>query len=284
MTALGVADALEAVGAIRVLAEPLDHPEGVAVGPDRAVWAGGEAGQLYRVDPADGAVEQVAQLDGWLLGLCVDASGRIYACADHRVWRHDPRDGTTDEYCAAGAGRRNALANFPVFDADGTLYVSDSGAEDPGVPEGRILVVPPGGGDAEVLDLPPLAFANGLALDPDGVLYVAESHIGRISRVVDGALEEVVRLPGTFPDGLALDAEGGLLVSCFQPNLILRIDLATGVRTTVASDWSGMSLLSPTNVAFHGPEQRRLLVATICGVVLREIELPWRGQTLHYPG
>ena len=32
-----------------VFAEGLDHPECVAVHPDGTIWAGGEAGQIYRI-------------------------------------------------------------------------------------------------------------------------------------------------------------------------------------------------------------------------------------------
>jgi len=36
---------------IDVYAEGLDHPECIAVHPDGSVWAGGEAGQIYRIAP-----------------------------------------------------------------------------------------------------------------------------------------------------------------------------------------------------------------------------------------
>ena len=45
-----------ATGNIQELVDGLDHPEGVAYDPDAdVVWAGGEAGQLYRVELADRA-------------------------------------------------------------------------------------------------------------------------------------------------------------------------------------------------------------------------------------
>ena len=42
-----------------VFASGLDHPECCAFDRDGNLWAGGEAGQLYRIDPA-GKVETVA--------------------------------------------------------------------------------------------------------------------------------------------------------------------------------------------------------------------------------
>lgn len=49
------------MSAVRTLATGLDHPEGIALGPDGLLYAGGEAGQVYRADPATGDVEQIAK-------------------------------------------------------------------------------------------------------------------------------------------------------------------------------------------------------------------------------
>src|SRR5690349_19743286 len=74
------------------LAEGLDHPEGVAAGPDGAIFAGGEAGQVYKVQ-ADGTWEQIASVDGFALGLALDGDSNIYVCENtsHTVKRvgHD---------------------------------------------------------------------------------------------------------------------------------------------------------------------------------------------------
>jgi hypothetical protein len=42
----------------------LDHPEGVALGPDGKVYAGGEGGQVYRIDYASRHVETYADTGG----------------------------------------------------------------------------------------------------------------------------------------------------------------------------------------------------------------------------
>ena len=62
--------------------EGLDHPEGVAWGPDGYVYAGGEAGQIYRINLDDGHFTEIANTGGFVLGLCLDGAGNIYAC-DH---------------------------------------------------------------------------------------------------------------------------------------------------------------------------------------------------------
>ena len=57
----------------------LDHPECITRGPDGMIYAGGEAGQVYRVT-LDGKHEQVGTTDGFALGLCLDAARNVYVC------------------------------------------------------------------------------------------------------------------------------------------------------------------------------------------------------------
>ena len=86
-------------GPFAILAEDLDHPEGVAWSPDGVLFAGGEAGQIYEVT-LDGDVRQVATTSGSLLGLALDGDGRIYACDCDRceVVRVDLRTGAAERY------------------------------------------------------------------------------------------------------------------------------------------------------------------------------------------
>ena len=83
---------------VAVFAEGLDHPEGIAWGPDGYAYAGGEAGQLYRIDMVRREATQFAVVaGGFILGLALDAANNIYACdmgeperpADHPRRRGD---------------------------------------------------------------------------------------------------------------------------------------------------------------------------------------------------
>src|SRR4051794_24582783 len=64
---------------VSVLAEGLDHPECVAWGQDGYVYAGGEAGQIYRIG-LDGQLTEFASTGGFTLGICLDGDGNIYTC------------------------------------------------------------------------------------------------------------------------------------------------------------------------------------------------------------
>src|SRR5713101_2239676 len=67
--------------ATEVLVDGLDHPEGVAWDPAAGIlWAGGEDGQLYRVDVDARTFEEVARAPGFVLGLTVDGRGRVVVC------------------------------------------------------------------------------------------------------------------------------------------------------------------------------------------------------------
>jgi gluconolactonase len=265
------------------------HCEGIATGPDGMLWAGDETGRLFRIDPASGAFDEVADVGGYAVGLCCDGAGFVYVCVYDRgaVVRVDPEDGRVETYCETVEGGPLRRPNWNLFAPDGTMYVSDSCEDDVRFLDeksGRVVAVPPGGGDASLLPLPPIGYSNGMALGLDGALYVAETFIDpRVLVVRDGDVSVYVELPRTVPDGLAFDEEGGLFVSMFQPNLILRIPPGGGEPETVVDDWTGNRLLTPTNLAFYGPDRRKLAIASLCGYVVYRMDTPWRGLPLAYP-
>src|SRR5437764_41890 len=60
----------------------LDHPECVAVHPDGSVWAGGEAGQIYRISSNGKRMEQVADTGGFVLGIAFTPDASWMAICD----------------------------------------------------------------------------------------------------------------------------------------------------------------------------------------------------------
>ena len=251
----------------------LDHPECVIWDPDeRCLLAGGEDGQLYRVALDGSSVDLIAHRKGaFFLGLALDGGGAVYACdiTSGSVLRIT-RDGDITTY-----GDRVGTPNYPAFDADGTLYVTRSGTHYGH--DGGIVRIRPGGPTEPVPLERPLAFANGLALAGDD-LYVVESDASRVVRVPahGGDPETVVELPGTVPDGLAFDVEGGLWITCYQPNRIYRL-AADGELELVADDPGGWVLPMPTNLCFAGDDLTTVVAACLGGWCLVAFDAPWRG-------
>ena len=100
---------MASISDLYVIASGLDHPEGVATGPDGTLWAGGEAGQVYRIDSEAGTATEVANTGGFVLGIAHDAAGRLYLCDAGRqaILRVDPRSGESASGATPPAGRRS---------------------------------------------------------------------------------------------------------------------------------------------------------------------------------
>jgi gluconolactonase len=240
------------------LSDPqLDHPEGVAVHPDGSVWCGGERGQIFRLDPDGTSIEEVASTGGFALGMAFDRAGDLFVCdlKHAAVFRLEVSSGRVERLSEGAPDRAFLIPNYPAFDHEGRLYVSDShrfGTPGPGVfriePDGR----------TELWYDRDVTFANGLALAADGTsLYVAETFASNVFRIPireDGSpseREEVAHVPGSLPDGLAFDVDGNLYVGCYEPSHVLRVD-RTGNVEVLWHDVTAHTLAHPTNVAFRG--------------------------------
>lgn len=252
---------------LETFAHGLDHPEGIALAPDGHLYVGGEAGQLYRIGH-DGTAEQLLTTDGFLLGIAADGASRIYACDQVKkaVWRIDPSSGSMEVYSSGSPDRPMRLPNWASFDAFGNLYVTDSG--DWKGRNGLVWVVWPGGvtkvWTEQVADFP-----NGCAVAPDGsAVYVLESTPGRLNEIPiepdgsAGTKRVLLELPGTVPDGVAIEADGSFLIACYRPDVIYRWSHARGLET-LAEDPEGTTIGAPTNLVFVGDDLTEWVVPNI---------------------
>ena len=162
-----------------IFATGLDHPECCAFARNGDLWAGGEAGQVYRID-ATGKATEVANLGRFCGGLAFSPQDELFVCAPgigvvlvHRSGRHEI-------FAESTAGRTLICPNYPVFDRAGNLYVSDSG--DWKGHNGRLVRLAPDGSGIELT--PIFGYANGLALTEDERhLYMVESDTDSVFRI-----------------------------------------------------------------------------------------------------
>ena len=277
---------MRALDDFETLATGLDHPEGVAVGPDGSLFAGGEAGQIYRVG-LDGALDEFASTGGFIYGMAVAGSGDVFACdfGNAAVMRISTKSEITT-YSNGTAERPMRVPNFAAFDGGGNLYVTDSGewGEDDGV----VYRIAPGGA-TEVWTEATRRFPNGCCLTAGGeALLVVESHGRAVVRVPieddgrAGRPEPIVDLSGSQPDGIALAEDGTMFVGCYRPDRIYRIRPGGPVEV-FADDPDGVVLNQPANVAFSGPNLDRLVVSSLGGWSLVAAPAGVRGLPLRYP-
>jgi gluconolactonase len=271
--------------AFETVVADLDHPEGVALGPDGALYAGGEAGQVYRI--ADGEARQIASTGGFLYGVTLDAASNVYACdfGNAAVKRIAP-DGNVSTYSSGAAERPMAVPNFAAFDDEGSLYVTDSGEW--GRDDGVVYRVGPDRQTVVWCDAVP-KFPNGCCLSKDGgSLLVVESRGRRVVQIPiaedgsAGAPRDAADLTGSQPDGIALAEDGTMFVGCYRPDRIWWID-GDGRAETWAEDADGVVLNQPANVAFFGPALDRIAVSSLGGWSIVAADAGVRGLPLRYP-
>src|SRR5688500_2902898 len=109
-----------------IFANGLDHPECLAFDRDGFMWAGGEAGQVYRIDPA-GRVEQVATLGTFNGGVAVAPDDSVFICNPATGIVRLRRDGSHELFASHAGDQKLVSPNFGLFDRAGNYWVTDSG-------------------------------------------------------------------------------------------------------------------------------------------------------------
>lgn len=266
----------------RSFAEGLDHPEGLAFDADGYLWAGGELGQIYRID-ARGRVKEIARLGGFCLGLTFSKKQELFVCNFKRAaLLHLNRKGRVLG-CIERVGNRKLITpNFSVFDSEGNLYFSDSGEWDKA--NGCVYRLR-ANGRAELF-AGPFAFANGMSLSADEkTLYVVQTqrdNVMRIPILADGrAGRPRVYASGlaNIPDGAVLDVEGNLFVTTYATHSVYRI-APDGRVSVFARDPSATMLAAPTNAAFGGNNFDEMYFANLNRWHICMVKTGVRGQLL----
>lgn len=268
--------------AFQTFCDGLDHPEGLAFDNEGSLWAGGELGQIYKIDPY-GTLQEVVRLGGFCLGLTFSSEQDLWVCNSglHQLMRVD-RSGRVLSTIESVGGVPLKTPNFSVFDRAGNLYFTDSGLWDQA--NGYVYRIRPNG-EAERF-AGPFAFANGLALSADDRwLFVVESQRDSVVRIrirEDGSAGDAeIYASGLerIPDGLAFDAAGNLYVTCYASDCIYRVNPHREIHL-LAFDPEGTRIARPTNAAFGGPHFDDLYVANLGRWHISRVHLGVPGQRL----
>ena len=242
-------------------------------------------GRVFRIDTA-GAWSLVAEYDGEPNGMkFVDARTLLITDYKNGLMRIDVTTGQVTPHLQRRNSERFKGVNDLVFDTRGNLYFTDQGQTGLHDPTGRLYRLRPDGQlDLMLANVPS---PNGVALSPDGkLLYLAVTRgncVWRVPLLPDGSVAKVSQFFTSYgpsgPDGLAVDAEGRLLVA--NPGLGYVWVLNTRAEPVIVL--RGKSGASLTNLAFGGPGRRSVFVTdSTHGRILRA-DLDVAGMPIHVP-
>jgi gluconolactonase len=268
------------IESFEIVASGLDHPECCAFDRDGHLWAGGEAGQIYRIDPT-GETETVANLGGFCAGLAFSPDDReLLVCVAGVGLVSVTKKGEHRVFATHAGNHEIVAANYPLFDRRGRLYVTDSGTW---MKQNGYILCFDASGRGKVA-AGPFGYANGLALCVDErTLYMVESDSDSVFRFeidAHGLLTSRqlhASQVGRFPDGLAIDIDGNLYACCYASDEIWRISTA-GEKTLLAHDHWGILLGRPTNLAFGGGNFDEVFVANLGRSTITRAKLGIRGR------
>lgn len=263
----------------------LDHPECVTTGPDGTLYAGGEAGQIYRISRDGKKLETIANTGGFILGVAVSPDGKsVFACdlVKKAIWKLELSSRTLSLFADQVEGKPISIPNHLAFDRQGNLYVTDSGAFRK--VNGRVLKFD-ANGNGTVWHEGPFNFANGIAIGPDDAVYVVSTWLSGVERVEvkpngsAGKRSVYAKLKQALPDGLAFDAKGNLYITCYTPARIYKVTPKREI-TILIEDWEAHMLSNPTNITFGGEKFDQLFAANLGRWHLTSIDVRSRGLGL----
>jgi sugar lactone lactonase YvrE len=219
--------------------------------------------RVMRVKPGAGAAEIVAPLEGRPSGMDFFPDGRLLVAGaiDRKLWW--VIDGRT-ELAADLSMHTSGLLNDMIVDAQGRAWIGDTGfnlAAGGRERPGTLFSWSPEEGVRRAAEN--IRFPNGLAITPDGrTLYLAETFASAITAFdlsPDGTLSNRrihAQLEGR-PDGMCLDADGGLWVALLWNQAFHRIGRDGNVTHRLAFEHE-----RTVSCVLGGPERRTLFLGT----------------------
>ena len=282
---------------VTIAATGFKGPEGVTVDREGNVYGGGTDGVIRKLS-ADGKVTEFARTGGRPAGMALDRQGNLFVCDVGKpgMLKITPK-GEVSLFADQVGTLKLTLPNFPVFDAEGNLYVSNSTdhvlssieevmaeIRNP-VPKGALVRLRPDGRGEVVAT--GLYFANGTAIDPkEEAVYVLQSTQNNCARIAmrkdgtHGKPEVYGENLGGLPDGMAFDAEGYLIITLPMINRLVVVD-PKGKLSVLLDDPEGKKTKGPTNCAFGGSRFDDLYIAHLEADHVAKVHLGHRGHPLY---
>lgn len=255
-----------APGALRTIVDGLSFPEGPRWHDGRLYFSDFFTHRVAATD-LDGTVETICEVPQQPSGLGWDPEGRllIVSMLDRRLLRLEA-DGslrTVADLSAHATGPCNDM----VVDASGRAYVGNFGFDRHAGEAERSTVlvrVDPDGATHVVDD--DVLFPNGSVISEDGrTLIVGETLRRQLTAwtiTPDGGLRDKRVWASTgahFPDGICLDAEGGVWVADPRGDAVVRFLEGGEITDVVPSERGCFAAM------LGGPEGRTLFVLTSTG-------------------
>jgi gluconolactonase len=250
-------------------------PNGIATGPDGALYVCNNGGGAYDGTPS------------WM------STGPASDYKNGSIQRIDPKTGETRVLYSECNGHKLSAPNDIVFDKQGGFYFTDLGKRyahqrDHG---GLYYALPDG---SKLVELAyPLLTPNGVGLSPDEkTVYFADTESSRLFAfdiLSPGVVKKepfpapyggrlVCGLPGFQRfDSLALEASGNICVATLVTGYITVISPAGAVVRQVK-----MPDVYPTNICFGGPDLRTAYVTLSASGRLAAMPWPEPGLKLNF--
>ncbi len=286
------------IGAFSRTANGVARPEDIIVTPDGRVLVSDARSAVAEI-LADGSIRRFGAAGGEPNGIDIAPDGTVLIAnfSTGALQRLDLVSGHVKTVIDHAGGRALTAVNYPLVDSHGAIWVSCSTQTDPalaiatGVADGYIVRLDPNGDATLVAE--GIAFPNCMTFDDaERYLYVVRSALSDVARFevrpdnnlgpaerygpvlgdrrVDEFGEEMLSAFGQpdvlarwgLTDGCAFDAEGNLWVTVMSANRIVAITPELDVLVVV-DDPQGSIIVSPTSVAFGGPDRRDLYVGSL---------------------
>ena len=245
-----------------VLLEGLKFPESPRWHDDKLWFVDMEGHKVKTVD-LNGNTEIIVEISGRVSGLGWLPDNRLLVVSmdDNYLLRLDPEGvNMVADFNEFGP----VLMNDMVVDKKGRAYVGNMGFDyfnnKPFAPTKLILVEP--NGDARVV-VESMAFPNGTVITPDDkTLIIAETFAAKLTAfdiMDDGSLTNRrvwANLKSLAPDGICLDAEGGIWVAAPGRKRVVRVLEGGQITHIVRVENDAYACM------LGGPDRKTLFVAT----------------------